>query len=339
MEGHFFIVDRRSRFVGKIRLYFSLSRRIITSEIKKGGNRKMLNEKKFVLITDSASNLTDDLLKEFDVRMLPYVITVNGEEMYCYEDGMDIDEFSKKLCSEINGGAEIKTSLINGERFRDFVECYLKNGEDVLFISLSSGVSGTYNSVKIMAEELCREYPDRKCYVIDSKAASLGEGLLVLEAARLRGEGKDIDEVKTFVEKRRSELRQVFTVDDLGFLVRGGRISRLTAVVGSLLHIKPLLKGDDGKIVSYGKVKGRKKALDALIDDFKSNSVGRKNDLIAIAHFCAGEDAEYVASGLREKCGYKGEILIRSYDICTSCYVGPGTIALFFNGENRTSKK
>jgi len=293
----------------------------------------MANEKNFILITDSASNITEDLLKKYDIKMLPYIISVDGADMYCYEEDMDFEASSRELLSSMKNGAAIKTSLINGDRFRDFAEPYLKAGSDVMFISMSSGISGTYNSVANMCAELSLLYPQRKCLALDTQAASLGEGVLVLLAAKLRQEGKSIDEVFNSVEEEKKKLRQVFTVDDLGYLLRGGRISRLTAVVGTLLHVKPILCGENGKIVSCGKVKGRKKALDSLVEDYIKNSAGYKNEVIAIADFAAKEDAQYVADKIRES-GYAGEFLMRTYDLCTCTYVGPGCVALFFRGKN-----
>lgn len=287
----------------------------------------------FVIVTDSSSNITEELLKEYDIKMLPYIITIDGEDFLCYEEGMDFEASVKNLYDSIKGGAKVTTTLINGERFCDFVEPYLKEGKDVLFLSMSSGVSGTYNAVSHACEELSLKYPDRKCVAIDTLAASLGEGLLVLRAAELKKDGKSLNEIVAIVNEEKKSIRQVFTVDDLKYLMNGGRISRLTAVVGTLLHIKPVLKGDQGKIVSHSKVKGRKKALDSLVEDFIRTAIEPEKQTVALTHFGAKEDAEYVAKRISESVKVK-EFLIRDYDMCTGTYVGPGTVALFFLGNN-----
>lgn len=295
----------------------------------------MCNHKNFVIVTDSASNLTEDLLKKYDIKMLPYIVDIDGVEVYCYEEGMDYEASSKDFYNKMRAGVKIKTTLINGERFRDFVEPYLKDGSDVLFISLSSGVSGTYSSVEKVCKDLMLEYSERKCYAIDSLAASFGEGLLAMEAAHLRDEGIGINEVRDILDTRKMKMRQIFTVEDLEYLMRGGRISRITAVVGSILQIKPLLKGnEEGKIVSYLKVKGKKRALETMAREFVDTAVRPEEQVIAIAHCDCIEDAQALADKIRALSPVK-DILIKGYDFCTGAHVGPGTVALFFWGEKR----
>lgn len=294
----------------------------------------MCNNKNFVIITDSASNLTEDILKKYDIKMLPYVINVDGEDVLCYEEGVDYESLAKEFYDKMRGGAKIKTSLINGERFIEFVEPYLKDGSDVLFLGLSSGVSGTFNSVNNACAELSEKYPERKCMAADTLAAGFGEGLLVLEAVKMRDKGLKIEKVKENILAKRMKLKQVFTVDSLEYLMKGGRISKLTAVVGTLLQIKPLLKGnDEGKIISYGRVKGKKRALDALVKEYIETADEKQNQVIAIAHCDCLEDADYVANKIKENS--KAEIIVKSYDMCTGSYVGPGTVALFFWSDKR----
>ncbi len=295
----------------------------------------MCNHENFVIVTDSASNLTEDLLKEYDIKMLPYIVDIDGVEVYCYEEGMDYESSSKDFYDKMRAGVKIKTTLINGERFRNFVEPYVKDGSDVLFVSLSSGVSGTYSSTEKVCKDLMLEYPERKCYAIDSLAASFGEGLLVMEAAHLRDEGIGINEVRDILDTRKMKLRQIFTVEDLEYLMRGGRISRITAVVGSILQIKPILKGnEEGKIVSYLKVKGKKRALETMAREFADTAVCPEEQVIAIAHCDCMEDAQALADKIRALSPVK-DILIRGYDFCTGAHAGPGTVALFFWGEKR----
>lgn len=287
----------------------------------------------FVILTDSASNLTDDFLDEYEIGVLPYVIGVDGEELVCYEKGFNLSAESKKLLDKIYGGAKITTTLINGERFKEFVLPYLNAGKDVLYFCMSSGISGTFDAVYSAASALRREFPSRRIAVIDTLGASFGEGLQVLRAAKRKKEGKSFDEILSLAEEEKKTMRQVFTVNDLKYLMNGGRISRLVAVIGTLLNVKPVLKGKEGKIVSHSKVKGRKRALDALIQDFGTTAIEPELQTVAIAHFGAKEDAFFVAKRLKEEYGVK-EVIVRDYDLCTGTYVGPGTVALFFQGKN-----
>lgn len=288
----------------------------------------------FALITDSSSNVSEEELKEYDIKMLSYTIIVDGEEKPCYTEGMDLDERSGQLYDYMKSGGNAKTSLVNGESFKEFVLPFLNEGKDVLFLSLSSGVSGTYNAVNNACRELAEAFPERKIYCVDTHAAGLGEGLLVLRAGELRKEGKSIDEVYSAIEEEKKNVRQVFMVDDLGYLQRGGRISRLTAAIGSILHIKPILKGENGKIVMFDKARGVRRALDTLVKDFAEKAKNFSNKVIAVTYFGVKEQAEYLISKLRDECHYMGEIIVRAWDICTSVYVGPGAVALFFVGDN-----
>ncbi len=289
----------------------------------------------FIIITDSASNLTYDILKIYDIKMISYIIEVDGKETYCYNEEIDFEILAKDYYDKMRNDVVIKTSLVNGERFADKAEPYLKEGKDVLFISLSSGVSGTFNSVNNKCAELKEKYPERECIAFDSMGASLGEGLLAIKAAELRKDGLNILETVEELKISRGKLRQIFTVDDLKYLMKGGRISKLTAVVGSLLNIKPLLKGNEqGQIVSYGKIKGKKRALETLAKECAETIVNAEEQTIAISHCDSLSDAEYLAEKIKELSPVKN-VLIRSYDMCTGAYVGPGTVALFFWGDKR----
>lgn len=295
----------------------------------------MNDQKKFIIICDSSCNLTEDLLEKYDIKIIPYIINVDGKDVPCYEKGISLEKKVKELSEKMKNGAKILTSLVNGERFQEAAEPYLKEGKDVLFISLSSGISGTFVSANNACKKLMKKYPERKCYAVDSLAASLGEGLLAIEAANLRDQGKSVDEVKAAIDASKKDVRQIFTVDDLKNLLAGGRISRLTATVGTLLQIKPLLKGnEEGKIVSYGKVKGMKKALRSLAEEFAATVKNPKDQVVAIAHFCAEENAKWLAETIKAMTGVK-DVIISYYDMCTGVHVGIGTVALFYKGAGR----
>lgn len=296
-----------------------------------------MENKDFIIVTDSASNLTEDLVKEHNLVMLSNTLTIDGEDIACYQEGVDSEAIAKSVYDRMRLGAQTKTTLINGYSFTVAVEPYIRQGQNVLFVGLSSGVSGTYNAICKACEELSEKYPERTIRALDTLAAGLGEGLIVLEVARLRSEGKDINETYEIMSKKRETLKQIFTVDDLEFLMRGGRISRLTAAVGKILNIKPLLKGNEsGKIVSYAKVKGRRRALNALAKEFAETAVNPQEQTIAVTHGDCLEDAEYLIQKLKETSEIK-DIILRTYDICTGSYVGPGTVALFFWDGHKTS--
>ena len=229
------------------------------------------------------------------------------------------------------------TAQVNPEDARALIEPYLKAGKDVLHIAFSSGLSGSYNSARIAGEELQEEYPDRKIVVIDSLAASLGQGLLVYLAQKKKEEGKTMDEVAQWVMEHRLNMVHTFTVDDLNHLYRGGRVSKTTAVVGGVLNIKPVLHVDDeGKLIPVGKVRGRKKSLLALVDMMEEKLGSYKNscDTIFISHGDCEQDAQFVVDKIKEKYPIQ-TVLMNHVGATIGAHSGPGTVALFFVGENR----
>lgn len=229
------------------------------------------------------------------------------------------------------------TAQVNPAEVRNLFEPYLKEGKDILHIAFSSGLSGTYNSCRIAAEELKEEYPERKIIVKDSLAASLGQGLLVYLAQKRKESGEDMEAVADWVENNRKHIVHLFTVDDLNHLYRGGRVSRTTAVLGGMLNIKPILHVDDaGKLIPIGKVRGRKKSLLELVDqmDKKIGSYREKCDTIFISHGDCLKEAEYLASKVKEKYSIK-TVLINHVGAVIGAHSGPGTMALFFVGDVR----
>lgn len=288
----------------------------------------------FHIVVDSGCNLTDDLLDRYDISALSYRARLNGKEFLCYEKGRDYEKAAKEYYRAMREGADVATSLVNEEMVKEAVEPYLSKGQDVLFISISSGVSGTYRQAIAAAESFKGKYT-AKLVPFDPLAASFGAGMLAIQAAIWRDEGKDIDEVFSLLEEMKWRVTQVFTVEDLSYLKKGGRISPLVAIVGTLLKVKPVLRGnDEGKIVIGSKVVGRKKAMNALIDLYATKAVNPQEQTLYIAHADCEEEALAVAKGMKERAGYK-DLVIRQYDLCTGTHVGPGTIAVFFLSEHR----
>lgn len=283
------------------------------------------------LFTDTSANLPLALLREYDIAVLPFSYTVNGE-VEDYSEETDFD--GRSFYNAMRGGAEVKTSMINPAIAASFFECALEQGDDVLYIGMSGGISGTAQAAALAAVELMDKYPHAKIMTIDTYAASLGEGLLVLEAAELLRAGKSYEEVSGHVLARRPHMCQFFTVDDLAYLKRGGRISGAAALVGTMLGIKPLLRGDEtGHIVACGKVRGNKKAYAELAEYFDKRALD-KAERIGIAHADNREGTDYLLGLLREK-GFTGECLEVYYEPVTGSHVGPGTVALFFYGTEK----
>ena len=288
----------------------------------------------FDIFVDSAANLTDDMIKDYNIKVVPFICSIDGKDMLCYEEGIPSEQIAKKFYDAMRNGSETKTTLVNAESMKDAVIPSFEAGRDVLFVTISSQISGTYNQAKNVAEELKALYPERKMLVADSFNASLGEGMLAVHAARLAELGEDIDTCAKWIESHKLNMNSYFTVAQLKYLKRGGRISATLAIAGTLLNIKPILTGDaGGKIAMCGSERGRRKALSRLADHFEKRVMGPESQTVCIAHADCLEDAEL----LRDMLIAKGatDIVIQMYDICTGSHVGPGTVALFFMGKER----
>ena len=283
------------------------------------------------LYTDTSANLPLALLREYDIAVIPFSYTVNGvAEDYSEETDFD----GKAFYDAMRRGAEVKTSMVNPATAAAFFERALAQGDDVLYVGMSGGISGTAQAAVIAAGELTEKYPARKIVTIDTYAASLGEGLQVLEAARMIEEGTSLDEIKAHLLSRRPHMCQFFTVDDLAYLKRGGRISSATALIGTVLSIKPILCGDEtGHIVSCGKVRGMKRAYQELANYYDGRALD-KSEMLGIAHADNEEGAQALIALLRDK-GFTGECLNVVYEPVTGAHVGPGTVALFFYGTEK----
>ncbi len=284
----------------------------------------------YKIITDSCCDLSVEKLKELDVTAVSLSLMFRGAER---PDAVT-DEI-KEVYDAMRAGENATTSAVNPEGWFSVIEPVLAEGKDVLVIAFSSGLSTTYQSAVIAASELKEKYPHRKINVVDSLCASLGQGLLVWYACDKRDAGMDLDEVTAWLESNKLSLCQWFTVDDLNFLKRGGRISAATALVGTMLKIKPVLHVDEeGHLVSVSKVRGRKASIDALADKMVQLGLPGQNQRITICHGDCLEDAQYLAEQLKAKLNVQ-EIYIGYTGAVIGSHSGPGTLALFFLGSNR----
>lgn len=286
----------------------------------------------FKIITDTTADLPESYIRENElgIMVVPYIMDgiPQGEERK-----MEVKEFYDRM----RGGMMPTTSQINPETAKEYLNGFLEESRQLLVLSFSSGLSGTCGNVSLAAREIMEERPDCRIVVADTLCASLGEGLLVHKAVQLKKAGKSLDETAQWVEAHKENLVHVFTVDDLFHLHRGGRVSKATAIVGTLAGIKPLLHVDEqGHLTAVGKVRGRKKSLQSLVD-MMEKQVGSwrdKNDCIFISHGDCAEDADYVKQLVEERFGRK-DFLINEIGPTIGTHSGPGTVALFFVGDVR----
>ena len=288
--------------------------------------------REYVITTDNNSDLPESYYTEHNVGCTYLSYTMDGKN-YNHDNFLPVEEFYDKM----RKGSMPTTAQVNPEAASALMEPYLKEGKDILHIAFSSGLSGSYNSSRIAGEELQEKYPDRKIMVIDSLAASLGQGMLVYLAQQQKEAGKSMEEVAQWVIDHRLNIVHAFTVDDLNHLYRGGRVSKTTAVVGGVLNIKPVLHVDnEGKLIAVGKVRGRKKSLLALVDmmDQKLGSYKDSCDTIFVSHGDCMEDAQFVINKVKEKYPIK-TVLVNHVGATIGAHSGPGTVALFFLGDER----
>ena len=286
----------------------------------------------YVITTDNNSDLPEEYYKEHGVGCTYLSYSMDGTD-YTKETFLPVHDFYERM----RNGSLPTTAQVNPQDVRDMMVPYLEAGKDILHIAFSSGLSGTYQNCCIAAEELREEYPQRSIVVIDSLAASLGQGLLVHFAQQRKEAGEDMDQVAAWVEEHKNNLVHVFTVDDLNHLYRGGRVSRTTAILGGMLNIKPVLHVDEeGKLIAIGKVRGRKKALLELVRlmDEKIGSYRESCDTIFVSHGDCREEAEFVVEKVKEKYPVK-TVIINPVGATIGAHSGPGTLALFFLGDKK----
>ncbi len=286
------------------------------------------------IFSDSSCNLTEDMINDFDIEIFPLTFMIDEAQHQSYIKGQITD--LSKFYDMMRGGKVITTSLPNLNDAEVMLRNSLDKGEDILYIGFSSGLSGTYEAIDLLMRELADEYPNRKLLSVDTLAASLGEGLLVWYACNLKQEGASIEEVHAWVEENKLHLAHWFTVDDLMFLYRGGRVTKTAAWAGTLLNIKPVLHMDDeGHLIPLDKVRGRKKSILGLVDHMEQTANKPVSDqTVFISHGDCIEDAEYLANIIRDKFGVQN-IVINYVDPVIGAHSGPGTLALFFLASQR----
>lgn len=287
---------------------------------------------KYIISTDINADLPKDYLDKHNIAI---VSLFYGVDDVFYDGGLALDE--KDFYAKMRNGAKVTTMACNPDDTEKAFRKILNEGNDILHIAFSSALSSSYNTVYVVGQQLSEEYPDRKIIVIDSLCASLGQGLFVHKAVQMKEAGKSMEEIEEWLEKNKLSLCHMFTVDDLHHLHRGGRVSKSAAIIGSLINVKPVLHvSDEGKLVPLLNVRGRKKSLQTLVENMESryNGFEDMNDTIFISHGDCIEDAEYVATLVKEKFGEK-EILINYVGPTIGAHSGPGTVALFFMGSPR----
>lgn len=287
----------------------------------------------YVIITDSTTDLSQQMISDLGIQVIPLGFLIENESFFNYPDNRDMspEDFYRLMREE----KTIKTTQINVATFLSVFEKNLKDDKDVFCVTLSSGISGTYNSAVVAADELRKKYKDNKIIVIDSKSASLGEGMLVYNAVMKKREGLSIDDLQVWIEENKNKLCHWFTVDDLMHLKRGGRISATAAAFGTLLNIKPVLHVDDeGRLVPVKKVRGRKSSLLELVNMMEETGINLDGQTVFISHGDCVEDADFIANMIKQKFNVE-DVIINYVGPVIGAHSGPGTVALFFWGSHR----
>lgn len=293
----------------------------------------------FQIVVDSAANIPAELVKKYDIRVISFVNYVNGQPLTCFDPDLTMEQErvkGKEYYDALRAGAEIKTGLISSGDFEECFRSIMENNEDVLYFSLSKNISGTYNSARIAAQELMENPPmERRIRMIDSLNASLAQGILAIYASEMRSQEMDFDTIADTLETYPARMNGIFTVGDLKYLAKTGRLSGSAALIGNILSIKPILRGNkDGYIVQYKKCRGRKAALNTLVSLVCETIINPKEQIIGIAHADSYEDSLYVMEEIQKRIQVR-EFINTSYDYCTGSHVGPDTIALFYMAKDR----
>ncbi|MGM8364410.1 DegV family protein [Virgibacillus sp. W0181] len=276
------------------------------------------------ILTDSASDLTETYYKAFDIKMIALTVHLHGKD---FKDGIEISP--KNVYEAMREGSNTKTSQVTPEAFRSMFIHYAKANEPLVYLAFSSELSGTYQTAKMIEQEIKEDYPNAPIHILDTKCASIGYGLVVVRAAKLARDGASVNEILDMATYHAEHMEHIFTVDDLEYLYRGGRVSKTAAFVGSLLKIKPLLHVDDGKLIPLEKIRGSKRVLNRMIEVMESRGTDFENQVIGISHGDDLERAEQLATIIEEKFSPK-EIIIEMVGSVIGAHSGPGTLALFF---------
>ena len=284
----------------------------------------------YTIITDTCCDLTQQMYKDLRLEVVPLTLNYRGKTHNHFPES-----FIQEMYAGLRAGEVATTAAANPEDWAKVIRPALERGEDALVMVFSSGLSTTYQSAVIAAQDLTEEFPDRKVLVMDTLCASMGQGLLVWYACQKRDVGMSLEELFAWCEEYKYKLCHFFTVDDLMYLKRGGRVSAATALLGTMLQIKPVLHVDDeGHLTSIGKARGRKASIQALMEKAQQLGLPGENDTMFISHGDCIEDAQYLASLLKEKLGVK-KVILNYVGAVIGSHSGPGTLALFFLGEHR----
>jgi len=287
----------------------------------------------YVIVTDSSADLTQALVEELDISVLPLSFTIRGTTLEDHPDKRNMS--SKEFYQLLRDGEMSTTSAVNMQQYMDLLEPVLKEGKDVLILSFTSGLSNTCQASMMAAAELREQFPERKIFVVDTMCASAGQGLLVWYAANKHKAGESIEAVRDWCEDNKMKVCHWITVNDLMHLKRGGRISATTALAGTLLQIKPIIHLDDeGKLNTVDKARGRKAALDYLVKKVEDTAIDPQEQTVFLSHSDCLEDAEYIAGQLKEKCGVK-DVKICDIGPVIGSHTGPGCAVVFFFGQPR----
>lgn len=276
------------------------------------------------ILADSACDLTDEYYNKFGIDMVSLTVHLDDED---YKDGVDISP--KTVYDRMREGAAPKTSQVSPQTFKSIFTSYAKEKQALVYLAFSSELSGTYQTAKMMEQEVKEDYPEAELHVIDTKCASIGYGLVILRAAKLAQEGASIKEIIDIATYHAEHMEHIFTVDDLEYLYRGGRVSKTAAFVGSLLKIKPILHVEDGKLIPLEKMRGSKKVLSRIIELMEERGTDFKNQTVGISHGDDLERAEQLAKMIEETFGAK-TIVIEMVGAVIGAHSGPGTLSVFF---------
>lgn len=290
----------------------------------------------FEIITDSSCNLSEHMIDELGLHILPLTFMVEGEEKiyqsYLKGQHTDLTQFYDMM----RNGKVFKTSLPNLADSEELMRGLLEEGKDILYLGFSSGLSGTYEATELLIKQLATEFPQQKVYALDTLCASCGQGLLIWNAVQYASKGASIEETREWVEQNKMSIATWLSVDDLKYLVRGGRVSKTSAVAGTMLSIKPIIHVDDeGKLNSVDKIRGRKKALNALVDQMKNDATAPLSEqVVFLAHSDCKSDAAYVESQIKERFGV-AQVITVTIDPVIGAHTGPGTVVIAFVAERR----
>lgn len=289
--------------------------------------------KDYVLFSDSCVDISPEMIAELGLEVTCLSFNLDGTSYTNWPDGREIS--FKDFYARLRAGGTSSTSQVNTGTFVEAFEAILASGRDILYLGFSSGLSGTVNSGRLAAEELAGKYPDNRVVVVDTLAASMGQGLFVWHAAQLKKQGKTLDEVAEWAEANKLKMAHWFTVDDLNFLKRGGRLSGAAALFGTMLAIKPVLHVDnEGHLIAMSKVRGRRHSLLALVDKMEATATNPGEQTVFISHGDCLEDAQFVADEIKRRFGTK-DIFLNYIGPVIGSHAGPGTVALFFMASER----